>query len=410
VLSAGGRVNIPEKIIPLGGSLSHVELRLSSYDLAVIGGGILGLAHAFAGSRLGKRVVVIERDSQANGASIRNFGFITVTGQARGATWRRAWRSRDIWAAIAPRAGIDIHQAGLLVCLRHPEAVDVAEAFIATEMGERCRLISPKEVADRSPGLGGPDLLAALWSPHEVRVDSPSAIPRLTAWLAETHGVTFMTGTAALQVAPPRIDTSRGPIEAAAAVVCPGDDFVSLFPDPIAARGLDKSTLTMLRLAAPGRRLPATVMSDLSLTRYLGYAELPVAARLRARLQASHAEALAHGIHLIVAQGADGQLIVGDSHHYNDRADPFMDAQVEALILKEFADAMGFEPPPVVRRWIGSYAHDPREPMFVETPHPGVRLVMVTSGTGASTSFAIAEEVVGSLFGSTLEKVPLWPT
>jgi hypothetical protein len=28
-------------------------------------------------------------------------------------------------------------------------------------------------------------------------------------------------------------------------------------------------------------------------------------------------------------------------------------------------------------------------------------MVMITSGTGASTSFAIAEEVIGDLFGST---------
>ena len=38
------------------------------------------------------RVVVIDRDAQANGASVRNFGFVTVTGQARGEVWRRARR------------------------------------------------------------------------------------------------------------------------------------------------------------------------------------------------------------------------------------------------------------------------------------------------------------------------------
>ena len=51
------------------------------FDLAVVGAGICGLAHALAAVRKGKRVVVIDRDAQANGASVRNFGFITVTGQ-----------------------------------------------------------------------------------------------------------------------------------------------------------------------------------------------------------------------------------------------------------------------------------------------------------------------------------------
>jgi glycine/D-amino acid oxidase-like deaminating enzyme len=63
---------------------------LSAYELAVVGAGIVGLAHAYAAARLGRRVVVIDRDARANGASIRNFGFITVTGQERGTCWRRA--------------------------------------------------------------------------------------------------------------------------------------------------------------------------------------------------------------------------------------------------------------------------------------------------------------------------------
>src|SRR5438270_10255094 len=111
------------------------------FDLVVVGAGIVGLAHALAAARLGKRVVVIDREAQAVGASIRNFGFVTVTGQERGDAWRRARRSRDIWAAVAPRAGIAIEQTGLWVSLRHPESMAVAEAFLATEMGEGCRLL-----------------------------------------------------------------------------------------------------------------------------------------------------------------------------------------------------------------------------------------------------------------------------
>ena len=51
-------------------------------------------------------MAVVERDQRCVGASIRNFGFVTVTGQPAGDTWRRARTSRDIWARVAPEAGI----------------------------------------------------------------------------------------------------------------------------------------------------------------------------------------------------------------------------------------------------------------------------------------------------------------
>src|SRR5579859_1199340 len=95
------------------------------FDLAVVGAGVLGLACALAAARSGKKVVVIDRDAQANGASVRNFGFVTVTGQQRGDCWRRAMRSRDVWDEVAGPAGIEIVHEGLLVVARRPEAARV---------------------------------------------------------------------------------------------------------------------------------------------------------------------------------------------------------------------------------------------------------------------------------------------
>ena len=41
-------------------------------------------------------------------------------------------------------------------------------------------------------------------------------------------------------------------------------------------------------------------------------------------------------MHLIAAQGADGGLIVGDSHHYDHLPGPFAPAQAERDILDEY--------------------------------------------------------------------------
>ena len=130
-----------------------------------------------------------------------------------------------------------------------------------------------------------------------------------------------------------------------------------------------------------------------------GRAERPAAAALRARLQAEQGEHLAHGVHLIAVRSADGSLVVGDSHHYAATPDPFAPEPVDDLILDEYARVFDGPRPAVVERWTGTYASAPDRLMLVDRPSDALRIVVITSGTGASTSFAIGEEVVADLFG-----------
>jgi D-hydroxyproline dehydrogenase subunit beta len=320
------------------------------YDVAIVGAGIVGLAHALAAARLGKRVLVVDRDAQANGASIRNFGFVTVTGQERGLIWRRAVRSRDVWLKVSQAAGIKIEQRGLMLAAQRPEAMAVVEAFADTEMGEGCSVLNAAEVRARYPLAKGGALCGGLWSPHDVRVESRDAIPKLAAWLAERHGVTFLRNTAVREIAASVLHTSDATIRAGAIIVCPGDDFATLYPDRIAAQGVTRCRLQMLRLATPGVRLSGALMSDLSMVRYLGYAALPQSAALRTRLEAQQPDHLANGIHLIVVQSADGSLVVGDSHHYAATPDPFAFEAVDQLILDEYGTLLG-TPPLITERW-----------------------------------------------------------
>jgi D-hydroxyproline dehydrogenase subunit beta len=367
------------------------------YDLAVVGAGIIGLATALAGAKRGLRVIVIDRDAEANGASVRNFGFVTVTGQERGAMWQRARRSREVWREVAAAANIPILQTGLWMTARRPESVDVLEAFMSSEMSEGCRLLSPAEARRRCPQLLAPELLVVLESTLELRVESREAIPQLAAWLREKHGVVFSRNNAVHAVEPPDIHTSLGRVQATCVAVCPGDDFTGLYAEHLTKYSLRRCKLQMMRLADPGWRLPAALMSDLGLGRYHGYADLPMAAPLKARLANEQASHLEHGVHLIVVQGADGTLVVGDSHHYAPTPDPFSLQAVDELILEEFRSSLGVEPPPVIERWTGTYASASDRPMLIDAPEPSVRVAIVTCGAGASTGFAIGEELITSL-------------
>ncbi|NWG47413.1 MAG: TIGR03364 family FAD-dependent oxidoreductase [Alphaproteobacteria bacterium] len=368
----------------------------NAFDIAIVGGGIVGLAHGLAAVRAGRRVVVVERDPAPVGASIRNFGFVTVTGQAYPRVWTLAARARDIWAEIAPRAGIDVLHRGLMLAAHRPETVAVLESFLAGPMAKGCALLGAREAQERFPMLRPERLAAVLTSPHELRIEPRTAIPRLSAFLETELGVTFLRGTAALGVEPGRIDTTAGPVLAQGIIVCPGPDLHTLFPAEISARAVTLCKLHMLRLAPQSFRLPSAVMMDLSLVRYHGYSGLPPVPALRERLEREAGESLSAGIHLIVVQSADGSLVVGDSHHYGDPPSPFADEKVDRLILAHAEETLRLSSSEVTERWLGVYP-SADEPFLVSRPMKGVHLVMVTSGTGMSTSFALAEEVIGEI-------------
>lgn len=367
---------------------------MKHYDLIVVGAGIVGLAHAYTAASRGKSVLVIERDAACLGASIRNFGFVTITGQRAGAHWQRAMRSRQIWAEIAPRAGIDVIHQGLWLTARRPAAAAVAEAFMRTEMAEGCALLTPAQAGDRHPALRTEGLQSVLYSPHELRVESRTAIPLLAQWLQQALGVDFRFSETVTEIAAPHVATSRGRYHAERVVVCNNADPGGLFAGEWTPHQVQLCQLQMLRVRPQtGFQLAGAVMGELSMVRYEGYSALPEAAALRAELERDEAESLANGIHLIAVQSADGSLVVGDSHHYGAAPQPFASEAVDQLMLRHLREALRLEGDQVVERWVGTYPVSPDAPCLVKAPDDATRVVAVTSGSGASTAFGLAEEV-----------------
>jgi FAD dependent oxidoreductase TIGR03364 len=289
-----------------------------------------------------------------------------------------------------------------VLAARLPESEAVIEAFLRTEMGEGCQRLTAEQAQLHVPCLRPDAARLALYSSHEVRVESRLAVPLVARYLAERHGVAFLWNTSVIAVEAPRLVTAAGGvIEAETVIVCPGDEYTALFPERIAAYGVTRCKLQMMRVrpAAPVA-LRTAVMSDLGLGRYLGYAELPEAVALKARLDTDMMAQRENGIHLIVTQSADGSLVVGDSHHYATTPDPFGSDEVDRLILDEFDAVLDLPGRTVSEHWIGTYASAPDRWRFTDRPSDAVRIVVVTSGCGASTAFGIGEETIDDLYGS----------
>lgn len=368
------------------------------YDVVVVGAGIIGLATAYVAAKQNLTVAVVERDPQNIAASIRNFGFVTVSGQRRGKHWQRALYTRKIWADIAPKAGIKVLHHGLHMLAQRQEALDVAHAFLTTEMGEGCCLLSAAEIAKQAPYLQAG--AGVFYSPHELRIESKDAVGQLAKWLVETQGITFYNQTTVHAVELPNIKTSRGTLKAQKCIVCPGSDLSSLYPDVFAQAKAKLCTLNMLRVMPEKPfQLNAAVMSDLSFARYDGFAQLPEGQKLGQLLDKEQVNERKTGVHLIVVQSADGSLVIGDSHDYANRELPFRDTYVDDLILQEFQRIMNIGKVTPIQHWLGVYP-SADDVVFMASPEPGVVVGTITGGTGASTCFAFAEELVTEVFAS----------
>jgi D-hydroxyproline dehydrogenase subunit beta len=384
-------------------------------ELVIAGAGIVGLAHAYTAIQNGipgHRIVVIDKDHRCVGASIRNFGFITISGQRAGDTWRRAMHARNVWAHVAPQAGIAIVHRGLWVLGRRALAQPVLAAFCNTDMGAQCELLSADEAARRAPWLQTDGAACALYSPHELRVESREALPRLARWLAEVHGVQFIWGQEVLAVehgaSHATVRTAHHSLQAARVLLCPGTELNGVakpyldvhFANHPKGNTVHLTRLQMLRVRPDTPlQLGSAAMADLSLVRYHGYADLPESKPLLAQLQQEEAQSLADGIHLIAVQSEDGSLVVGDSHHYANTPEPFAFEAVDQLILRHLHEAVRVGPCQVQERWTGVYptgattADGLGTDCLIVQPDANTRVVLVTSGTGASTAFGIAHDV-----------------
>ena len=67
--------------------------------VTIVGGGVLGTAHALEAVRRGHHVVHLEREAEARGATVRNFGLVWVSGRAP-AELDAAQRSRELWEEL----------------------------------------------------------------------------------------------------------------------------------------------------------------------------------------------------------------------------------------------------------------------------------------------------------------------
>lgn len=370
-----------------------------SSDVLVIGGGVLGIGHAIAALRAGLSVTVCERHAVARGASVRNFGMVWPIGQPAGPDLDIALRSRQLWGELADEAGFGCRASGSLHLAYADDEWRVLEEYAALAELSDLQLWTPEEVRAAQPAIVAEGLRGALFSPHEANVDPSVAVRSMHAWLLR-QGVAVHYDCPVVAVGEHHATLASGAtVQADRIVVCTGDDFAALLPDVYAGSDLVRCKLQMASLVPQpgGFDLGPMLAAGLTLLHYDSFARCASLPALRERIDVDFPEHRARGIHVMVSQGDDGRLIVGDSHDYQPPFPPGLDVETERLILDYLATFFRPCEPRVARRWAGSYAkRRGGESVFRASPMAGVEVVTGVGGSGMTRSLALGEQTVRS--------------
>lgn len=359
--------------------------------MVVVGGGVLGTMHARAALERGWEVVHLEREADARGASVRNFGLIWVSGRAPGPELDLALRARALWEDI----GSDVPDAGFRACgsmtvATGPDELHaLEEAANAKDADVRgFTLLGPADVMGRNPAVRG-DVTGALHCALDAAVEPRRATVGVRGWCAAHQRYQWLPGREAVAVADSQVTDDRGTVHSADRVVlCTGAAHGGLLGEVLSDAPVRRVRLQMLETEPFGVGV-TTALADTDSLRYY-----PAFAPWRHHLPAQDAVARDWEAQLLLVQRRDGSLTIGDTHASHEPFPFDVDEEPYRHLLAAAERILGAPVPPVARRWAGVYSQVTEEgALYYRAPVArGVEIVTGPGGRGMTLSPAIAAE------------------
>ncbi len=373
------------------------------YDIAIVGAGIVGLAMAYSAAKRGKSVVVFERHPRAASASVRNFGMLWPIGQPAGNLLDRAMRSRETWLDICPKANLWHRKSGSLHLAYHDDEMAVLEEFYAStyDAGYKTQLIAKDDVSTYSDVAKPKNLKGALWSTTEVNIAPRQAVEGIARFLETHYNVDFFYKTAITDVCFPYVYGFDEEVEVNEHVyICSGADFETLYPSVFSTIGMTKCKLQMLSTVSQpdSFKLGPMLCAGLTLRHYAAFADCKTLEAVDARYDRDEPLFKKYGIHVLLSENNENQLIIGDSHEYGLELDPFDKEDINRLILQYLNSFASYPKTFIGERWHGIYPKLMGETDFVHEVEDNVTIVNGLSGAGMTMSFGLAEEIMSGQF------------
>lgn len=383
---------------------------MKTYDLIVIGAGNLGTFHAYHALKMGKSVLMLEKDSQPNEATVRNFGQVVPSGQAFDEWFEHGRTSLSIYKDLQAKADITLRQNGSYYIASDDDEMNLLEeaAFLFREKEYPCKLLSKTECQAKLPTLQDAYVRNGLFLPEECSVEPPLMVNRVRQYLQHDYALDYLPNSTVVgcEVAKGlcRVTTASGQrFEASHVAICNGRDLNILFPEVFRASGMKVVKLNMMATAPmPQVPLAGNILSGLSIRRYDSFKSCPSYASI------AQPEWLRPyqqwGIHILFKQAIDGSVIIGDSHEYADvdqvaHLEFSINTLPNDLILQEARRMMHLPHWHLSHQWAGYYAQTPDGGAFRHQIDERIHIATGIGGKGMTTSPGFAGKCIQEMFG-----------
>lgn len=378
--------------------------KTATFDLIVVGAGILGLSAAIQAAQHGLKVCLFEKDAEAVGATRRNFGMIGTSTLAHPETqWREyALKTRTFYQAIQLQTDISLRSRASLYLANNPLQWQVLNEFAqaAQDYQINANVLSPAQLQTQFNYLNP---AAAFQGGLMIEGDysiEPTLIGKQLLEVAQHLGVEIYCHACVIQTRSQpnycEAQLASGAVfQAHKILICHGDAVNILYPDLLQKLGLKRCALQMLLTQPFSTQMQADLYSGLSISRYPAFEICPSHRALQQQL--SEQLVIDYGIHILIKQNARGELIVGDSHEYHpiDAAPQFQQREQVNQYIQDYCHSqMGLRLPSIQQRWMGYYLSHDSEMACVTEAEKHIYLVSAIAGKGMTTGPGFIQEVL----------------
>jgi FAD dependent oxidoreductase TIGR03364 len=373
---------------------------MTGYDIAIVGGGINGLAHAYAAAKRGLKTIVIEQNSKPLGASVRNFGLQLPLAQLPGENYALALKSQAIWRDVAKEFSFWSKPNGLLVLSLSDLENTVMHEFIsqAGALGYNgLKFISKEDLKfATTSSLNYNTIAGALFSADETTINPAEALQKIALGLKEKYSVEFNYNCTVQKVDGSMIETNLGQINAERIILCTGTAYTQFYPEAFTHLKLKKCKLQVMKLEItdPAWHVNEAIASGISMLHYSSFGIAPSISKLKLFYETHYPELKKYGIHILAVENNNRELIVGDSHEYDEfDFDPGIKTEINDIILdwaNKYLNIASFK---VKETWTGQYLKNMGGDIYCRlAPANNLRIINAVGGQGMTISFGLAEE------------------